>query len=150
MILEDALRQAPIEDLTFRSSLNLYYTQSRMAHFHSRVLRPFEISNQQFNILRILKGQNGKPIVVGDISNRMVDKMSNTSRLVEKMRLKSLVERTECPHDRRKVELMLTDKGLDLVKNASETMSQEIRKRMSKLDDQELVELNRILDKLNG
>ena len=132
-----------------RASVNLYYTQARLHHFTSVVLKPFDISVQQFNVLRILKGQRGKPIGLGDITERMVDQMSNTSRLIEKMRVKGLVDRVSCPEDRRKVELTITAKGLSVVNDASEVVNEKTIHRLGVLTDEEVCTLNKLLDKLN-
>ena len=132
-----------------RASVNLYYTQAQLHHYTTVVLKPFDISVQQFNVLRILKGQQGKPIALGDITERMVDQMSNTSRLIEKMRLKGLVDRVSCPSDRRKVELTITKKGVSLVEEASEVVNAKTLERFGVLTEDEVSTLNKLLDKLN-
>ena len=135
--------------MQLRMALNLYYTQGRMHNFSTNLLKPFEISVQQYNILRILRGQKGKVISMSDITDRMIDKMSNTSRLIEKLRIKGLVERTECPNDRRKTEIKVTEAGLEVIKKASLLMDTELMERLKVLNDEEVAKLNNLLDKLN-
>ena len=132
-----------------RMALNLYYTQARLHSHSSGLLKSFDISVQQYNILRILRGQKGKVISVSDISDRMIDKMPNTSRLIEKLRIKGLIERTECPNDRRKAEIKITQEGLEVVGKASILMDTELLERFKVLEDEEVAVLNNLLDKLN-
>lgn len=150
MLLEQAIKQEKFSSLELRTLLNLYHTHSCMQAASHAVLKPFKISVQQFNILRILKGQKGNPVNVSDITERMLDKMSNTSRLIEKLRSKGLIDRRECPRDRRKAEILITDKGLDLVEEASKAMDESTLHRMEVLNQSELLLLNQILDKLNS
>jgi DNA-binding MarR family transcriptional regulator len=79
----------------------------------------------------------------------MIDKMSNTSRLLEKLRIKGLVERTECPQDRRKAEIKVTKEGLEIINQASIAMDAQLKDRLKVLDDEEVSILNNLLDKLN-
>lgn len=150
MLLEQAIKQDKFSSLELRTLLNLYHTHSSMQAASHAVLKPFKISVQQFNILRILKGQKGNPVNVSDITNRMLDKMSNTSRLIEKLRTKGLIDRRECPRDRRKAEILITERGLDLIEEASKAMEESTLHRMEALNQSELVLLNQILDKLNS
>ena len=78
------------------------------------VLKPYGVSIQQFNVLRILRGQKGVAANLSTVQNLMVDKISNTTRLIDKLIEKSLVERIICKENRRKIELFITDKGLSL------------------------------------
>lgn len=98
---------------------------------HRLLLKPHGISPEQFNILRILRGQKGKPIALRDISNRMIDKNSNTSRLVDKLLDKGLVQREACPADRRRVDIVLTASGQQITEALKNIMDQE----MSSLGD---------------
>ncbi|MBK8503676.1 MAG: MarR family transcriptional regulator [Saprospiraceae bacterium] len=149
MILEEAIKQTKFSSTELRTVLNLYHTHSSLQTFSHSILRPFSISIQQFNILRILRGQNGSAVSVSEITCRMLDKMSNTSRLIEKLRQKELIIRNECPEDRRRAEIEITPKGLQLIQEASEKMDSEIIKKMQVLSDDEIDTLNIILDKLN-
>ena len=85
-------------------------------HLNS-TLKAFEISLQQFNVLRILRGRKGIPANLQTVQKRMIHKMSNTTRLVDKLILKKLVVRKTCKQNRRKIEITITDKGLDVLSN---------------------------------
>lgn len=111
------------------------------------VLKPFDVSTQQFNVLRILRGQNGKPANLSTISERMVSKMSNTTRLVDKLLAKEYVERKICPENRRKVEISITAKGIEALEHMDAAMLQAENELTANLTDQELIKLNQILDK---
>ncbi|OQD41660.1 MarR family winged helix-turn-helix transcriptional regulator [Croceivirga radicis] len=111
------------------------------------VLKPFDVSTQQFNVLRILRGQNGKPANLSTISERMVSKMSNTTRLVDKLLAKEYVERKICPENRRKVEISITTKGIEALEHMDAAMLQAENELTANLTDQELIKLNQILDK---
>lgn len=81
-----------------------------------KTLKPFEISLQQFNVLRILRGRKGKPTNLHTLQKRMIHKMSNTTRLVDKLIDKKLVNREICKDNRREIEITITDKGLEILK----------------------------------
>ena len=116
----------------------------------SQALKPYEISLQQFNVLRILRGQKGKAINLQDIQTRMINKMSNTTRLVDKLFKKKFVKRIICKNNRRKVEISITDLGLSILDGLDpiiENTEQNITKHLNK---QELKQLNNLLLKLNN
>lgn len=98
-----------------KASLNLMFTGEWMMAQVDSLLKPFDISSQQYNVLRILRGQHGKPVNLYAIQERMLNRMSNATRLVEKLRLKGLVTRELCEQNRRKVEIAITDKGMELL-----------------------------------
>ena len=146
MKIEDAIRQSKFKDEFEKADINIMYTANWMnSQFHQR-LKPYGISQQQFNILRILRGQKGKPAPLKLITERMMDKMSNTSRLVDKMFKKELLDRRICADNRRQVEIILTDKGLEVCNEISE-MVEKARRQEVNLTESEAKELNRLLDK---
>ncbi|MCB0686754.1 MAG: MarR family transcriptional regulator [Saprospiraceae bacterium] len=149
MILEEAIKQQHFKSLELRTFLNIYHTHSTLQSALHADLKPYKISVQQFNILRILRGQKGKPVSASEITERMLDKMSNTSRLLEKLRIKELIIRRECPEDRRKVEIELTEKGLELVNIASVAIESDMDRKLGSFTHDELQTLNHLLDKLN-
>ncbi len=146
--LEDAIKQKKFRSQHIRAAINLHYASSQLQHFENSILKNYGISLQQFNLMRIVRGQKGKPISISEITDRMIDKMSNASRLAEKLRAKGLLARQICPKDRRKVEIILTDKGQSVIADASQTIDSAINKRLSVLSKDEAEELNRILDKV--
>jgi DNA-binding MarR family transcriptional regulator len=98
--------------------------------------------------LRILNGQD-KPISIIDIKGRMLDRMSNVSRLVEKLRVKGFVDRVECPTDRRLVEINITDKGRKFLKTITEAMPEHLHFRAA-LDDEQALLLSDLLDQMRS
>ena len=96
--------------------LNLLYTQNVVVDKFNEVLKPYDLSGEQYNVLRILRGQKGCPANMCLIQERMIAKNSNTTRLIDKLLLKDLVTREVCPENRRKIEVLITQKGLDLLK----------------------------------
>lgn len=130
-------------------TVNILFTSSWLGAKHTKMFRPYGISSQQYNILRILRGQLPNPASVSLLQDRMLDKMSNASRLVDKLKLKKLVERKECKDDRRQVDIIITEKGLELLKTINKDI--EIAENEFKtITPAEAKELNRILDKLRG
>ncbi len=83
---------------------------------YNRLFEPFDITQQQFNILRILRGA-GQPLSTLQIRQRMLDKMSDTSRIVDRLVKKGMVKKTICREDRRLVDILLTDKGKEIITN---------------------------------
>jgi DNA-binding MarR family transcriptional regulator len=128
-------------------TVNIMFTSSWLNNSQSKLFKPFGISPQQYNILSILRGQLPNPASVSLLQDRMIDKMSNASRLVDKLKLKKLVERKECKADRRQVDIIITEKGLELL----ETISKDLdiaEDSFKSITVSEAKELNRILDKL--
>lgn len=113
-------------------------------------LKPFDLSLEQFNVLRILRGQKGKPINLQDIQERMISKMSNTTRLVDKLIKKKFVKRTICKTNRRKVEIVITDLGLKTLKEVDPIIHSTEEKLTKNLTPDELIQLNKLLIKLKN
>jgi len=148
MRIEEAIKQENFRTPKHRASINIIYTAGWLNQESAQVLRPFDISVQQFNILRILRGQKGKPATVKLLTERMLDKMSNASRLVEKLRKKGYVERTECPDDRRRVDIYITSAGMEVCEQASEAMEANMHQSFQHLTSEEADILSNLLDRL--
>ncbi|MFI5205269.1 MAG: MarR family winged helix-turn-helix transcriptional regulator, partial [Flavobacteriales bacterium] len=129
--------------------INLMYTASWVMGSHNQRMKKFGISLQQFNILRILRGQYPNPAPLKLLTERMIDKMSNTSRLVEKLVQKKLVERKTCKLNRRQVDIVITPLGLDLVEKASLAVETDL-KDIFMLSNEEAKTVNDLLDKMRG
>ena len=123
------------------------YTQNILAEQFSDLLKPFDISTEQFNVLRILRGQKGKPANMSLIQERMLAKTSNTTRLVDKLLLKGLVTREICPDNRRKMEVMITQKGMQLLAELDPKVEQHEASLASSMSEEELEKLNFLLEK---
>lgn len=147
MRLEDAIKQKEFKDPFNKAVVNLLYSQSYIVSNQSCLFKPLGISPEQYNVLRILKGQKGQPITVSSIQERMLNRMSNASRLVEKLKQKELVIREECPTDRRQVDILVTDKGLKVLTELEEAVYAFNRKIIN-LSEEEVDQLNFLLDKM--
>jgi DNA-binding MarR family transcriptional regulator len=124
MRLEEELRMNKFRSAYQKASLNLMFTGEWLMARIDSLLKPYDISTQQFNVLRILRGQQGQPLNLFAIQERMLNRMSNATRLVEKLRLKGLVTREQCEANRRKVEIVITEKGLQLLDKLDPLMQQ--------------------------
>lgn len=149
MRLEDEIQQKEFKDDYSKAIVNILFTQSYIVTKQNNFLKPYSLSPEQYNVLRILRGQNGNPITVSSIQDRMLNKMSNASRLVEKLKQKGLVLREECPADRRQVDIMITEKGLQLLNQLQEEILNQ-NNNLIQLNQQEVSQLNFLLDKLRG
>ena len=115
MQLEKEIKQSAFNNEYQKLAVNILYTFFWMKEQNSQLLKPFGVTMQQYNVLRILRGQHPKGITTSDIRSRMLDKMSDTSRLVDRLTKRNLVEKRVNPSDRRLVEVRITDSGLDLL-----------------------------------
>ncbi|MBZ0097927.1 MAG: MarR family transcriptional regulator [Taibaiella sp.] len=113
--VEEHLITKPIKDPYIRAFLNVMFTGVWLQQKMGQLLKPFDITETQYNVLRILRGQNGEAMNLYEIQNRMIQKMSNVSRLIDKLVAKKLVTRRECKENRRRVDIGITQKGLDLL-----------------------------------
>ncbi|MCY7352466.1 MAG: MarR family transcriptional regulator [Cytophagaceae bacterium] len=149
MKIEEEIRQQTFENEHQKAVINLLFTSSWLQSLNNRFLKPFGISGQQFNVLRILRGQHPHPATLCNISERMLDKMSNATRLVEKLRHKGLVTRELNNSNRRQVAILITDAGLELLKNIEEKRREQ-EAVFNSISVGEAQELSRILDKLRS
>ena len=141
------IKQAKFKNEHQKMLVNILFTCGWLSSKYSGNLKPFGISTQQFNILRILRGQHPKPATVNLLIDRMLDKNSNASRLVEKLRIKKFVERAVCLDDRRAVNVAITKKGLDLLIELDKQEDKFIEE-LKKLSEYEAEHVNLLLDKL--
>jgi len=149
MELEKEIQQTKFKNEKHKAILNIFVTAGWLSCHQQRFFKDHDLSPQQYNVLRILRGQKGNPITVNGIQERMLDKSSNASRLIDKLKEKKLVERIICENDRRQVDLHITEKGLTLLKKLDIELEQEEIK-YGRITEKEAEELNRILDKLRG
>ncbi len=149
MELEKEINQKKFRSESHKLMVNIIYTFGWLNNQQSEFLKPYDITYQQFNVLRILRGQQMQPASIKLIRERMLDKMSDASRIVEKLRMKNLVERHICQHDRRSCQVFITQKGMDLL-STIDKLDQESDKQMSALSELEKKQLNDLLDKLRA
>ena len=127
--------------------LNVLCTQNVLGENFNELLKPYDLSAEQYNVLRILRGQKGKPANMCIIQERMIAKTSNTTRLVDKLLLKGLVTREVCPDNRRKMEVAITQKGLDLLKQLDAKVDEHEMVFANNLTHTEQEQLNYLLEK---
>lgn len=149
MRLEEEIVQRSFKNEYEKAIVNMVFSYNWLVNFHINLLKPYGITIQQYNILRILRGQRSKPATIKLIKERMLDRMSDASRIVEKLRVKGLVERNICASDRRNVDVLITEKGLNLLSEIDK-YEDEMEKRLSALNNNEVKQLNDLLDKMRG
>src|SRR5580698_11328695 len=146
MALEKDINQQVFRSEYQKAGINLIYTYNWMNEKVTRLFEPFDITQQQFNILRILRGA-GQPLSTLQIRQRMLDKMSDTSRIVDRLIKKGLVKKSVCHEDRRLVDILLTDKGKKLLQTM-DVLNDEIESIFKYLNVEEARQLNILLDKI--
>jgi DNA-binding MarR family transcriptional regulator len=149
MSLETDIQQTKFESEFQKAAVNIMFTSGWLYNANASRLKAFEITPEQFNVLRILRGSHPKALMLADITCRMIDKSSNATRLVEKLRQKGLVKREICKNNRRQVDIIITLKGISLLGEIDKTADQWLA-TLKNITKSEAQELNRILDKLRG
>lgn len=134
--------------LSVKTLINIMYTARTLEDDMADLLKPYKLSTPQFNVLRILRGQQGKPASLMTLQERMVHRNSNTTRLVDKLISKKLVARKICPHNRRKVDITISKNGLELLKTLDPLTEHLNTESTSNLNTEELTQLNSLLDKM--
>ncbi|MGY5352691.1 MarR family winged helix-turn-helix transcriptional regulator [Wenyingzhuangia sp. IMCC45533] len=127
-----------------KTMLNIRYTANYLSNLGAHILKPFEISNAQYNILRILRGAD-QPITMKVVKERMIEKSPNTTRLTDKLCNKQLVERVKSDDDKRAIYISITQKGLEILQHISFDL---LNSKLSRLTTQEQQALNKLLDKI--
>ena len=148
MKLEDEIRQ----DKGFKSQqqkamVNIFYTEGWLRNRLSETLKPHDLTSQQYNVLRILRGSNPKPMSTSCVRGRMLDKMSDVSRIVDRLFKKTLVDKQVCSTDKRLVDVFITEAGLIVLDKIDESVD-GMDKMFNSITDEEAAKLNEILDKL--
>lgn len=145
MKLEDQIKQSSFTSEMQKALINIAYTNSYLQSLLNKQFKPYNITIQQFNVLRILKGQHPEPVSINEITARMVDKMSNASRLVEKLKSKGYVNRSTCMFDRRQADVSLTESGVALLNDLNKAHDEQMSDFRHVSEDDYKV-LNAILD----
>lgn len=150
MKLEEEIKQSkPFKNELQKLILNINFTSSWLNTMASEMLKPFDITAPQYNVLRILKGRHPETYCNQEITARMIDKNSNATRIVDKLILKGFVKRSENPSDRRAVEIIITQKGLDLLQDIEQSSFGNTDKFMH-LEESKAKLMNEWLDQLRG
>lgn len=149
MKLEKEIKQEKFNGELHKLAVNIIYTHSWLNYHQIQLLSKFNLTPQQYNILRILRGQHPNPATINLLKERMLDKMSDASRLVERLRMKDLVERNHCKEDRRRAEVIITNKGLEVLKQL-DILEDKLNSVFNNINDEEAKAANYLLDKIRG
>jgi DNA-binding MarR family transcriptional regulator len=149
MSLEADIQQKSFRNEYQKAILNILYTQNFLVGRMSEVFKKFDITRQQYNVLRILRGQFPDPVTINLIKERMLEKMSDSSRIVERLRLKGLIQREGGKSDKRAAEISITASGLELLKKMQAEVD-ELESVLTGLTLDEAKELNTLLDKIRN
>lgn len=147
MNVEEIIKTKKTIPLKSRTLIHLMLVNNKVNETISTALKPYGVSLQQFNVLRILRGQGSTPANLTTLNERMVSKMSNTTRLVDKLLIKGFVYRSVCEENRRKIEITITEKGLKVLSDMDIVMQKTESELVEELTEQELQTLNSLLDK---
>lgn len=147
MKIEEEIKQPVFKDDYQKAMVNLLYTAGWLEFRQAAAFRQHGITLPQYNVLRILRGRHPEPATVNLLIERMLDKTSNASRIVDKLEAKELVTRTVCPSNRRAVDIRITDAGLALLQTM-QPLVEEQNQALCNLSATEANQLNSLLDKL--
>lgn len=146
MKIEEIIKSTVAMDDAKKVILNIMYTQNVISEKFNEILKPYDLSGEQYNVLRILRGQKGNPANMCVIQERMIAKNSNTTRLIDKLLLKEFVTREVCPDNRRKIEVLITQKGLDVLTELDPKVNEHEQFFAANLSKNDLQQLNSLLE----
>jgi DNA-binding MarR family transcriptional regulator len=148
MKIEEEIRQSKFKSPHQKALINLIFTYNWLHNRQQDFFKPFGITPQQFNILRILKGQHPSSISATEIKSRMLDKNSDISRLLDRLELKNLIEKKSCPSDKRASDVFISSEGIMLLENIAKV--QKDIDNVLQLSAEEAETLSNLLDKCRG
>lgn len=148
MKIEEEIKQVKFKSSHQKAVINLIFTSSWIQNQQQQFFKSFGITNQQFNILRILKGQFPNAISGTEIKSRMLDKNSDVSRLLDRLISKKLIQKQTCPNDKRAADVSITQAGLDILTELDKKQKQI--DTVLNLSEKEAEELSNLLDKGRG
>jgi DNA-binding MarR family transcriptional regulator len=146
--IEDEIQQKKFKSSHQKAVINLIYTANWVQNKHHHFFKSFGITGQQFNILRVLKGQHPKSISATEIKTRLLDRNSDVSRLLDRLGAKNLLTKNTCPQDKRASDIFITEQGLELLKEIDKT--QKDIDHVIALSTEEASQLSELLDKCRG
>ncbi|WP_170971095.1 MarR family winged helix-turn-helix transcriptional regulator [Ilyomonas limi] len=148
MKLEDAIQSHNFTSEKQKAGLHILFTAYQLKCEVSAILKPFDLTAEQYNVLRILKGKHPQNMCVKDIAGRMIERSSNVPRIIDRLVYKKLVKRSQSKEDKRETMMILTDKGLALLESSSQKMN-ETFDGILRLSNEESKILNDLLEKVN-
>lgn len=147
MKIEEEIVQKKFRNEWQKATINILFTHSWLQVKLKELLKPYGITHQQFNVLKILKGQHPCPVSTNTVRERMLDKMSDVSRIVARLQEKNLVNVCRSNQDKRLVDIILSDKGIALLSSIDE-QNAKMDTIAKSLTEEEAIQLNNLLDKL--
>ena len=148
MKLEDAIQSHNFKSENQKAGLHILFTAYQLKCKVSATLKPFDLTAEQYNVLRILKGKHPETMCVKDIAGRLIERSSNVPRIIDRLVAKKLVKRTQSKEDKRETMMALTEKGLALLESSSQQMN-ETFEGILRLNNEEAKTLNDLLEKVN-
>jgi DNA-binding MarR family transcriptional regulator len=148
-IQEDIKQRKAFRNDFQKAAVNIMYSYNWITEHFKKLLEPFDITMQQYNVLRILRGSYPDPLSTLEIRHRMLDKMSDVSRIVDRMLAKKLLTKKTCPTDKRLVDVLISKQGMELLQKM-DALEAEMDLLMSNLNADEAATLNQLLDKMRG
>jgi len=148
MDLKTQLKMRGFKSEHQKAHLNLYHTVFEMLYQEKQFFSQYNLTVNQYNVLRILRGQQGKPISIKDIRSRMLDRGSDVGRIIVRLEKKGLVKKMICEGDRRAMDIVISEKGLTLVNQIGDMTFENMPTRVTKLTEDEAQTLNELLDKI--
>jgi DNA-binding MarR family transcriptional regulator len=149
MKIEEEIKQKSFKNEFHKLVINLKFTAGWLGGIHNKIFKSYGISSQQYNVLRILRGQYPKPSSLILIRERMLDKESNASRLIDKLESSGYSKRVQCPNDRRQVDITITDQGRRLLDEIDPEVD-HITSQIFNINEGEAKLMNKLLDKLRN
>ena len=145
MKIEEEIKQSKFRNAQQKAIINLIYTTNWLSSKQQDFMKPYGITSQQFNILRILRGQHPKSISGTEIKSRMLDRNSDVSRLLDRLAVKDLITKNICPQDKRAVDVSITNEGMKLLQTIDK--SAEEMDSLLDLTEEEATMFSNLLDK---
>ena len=147
MKLEDAISNPKFNSEVHKATINILFTAHWLRTQINANLKPYGLTQEQYNIMRILKGKHPEKMCVKDIAQRMIERSSNVPRILDRLVRKNLIERKQSKQDRRETESVLTQKGLELLQKVNENVKENENKLMN-LNEAAAAQLNALLENL--
>lgn len=149
MKIEEEIQQRKFRSVYHKTAINLLFTSLRMGEVHAQFFKKYDLTIQQFSVLRILRVQYPTPLSARSIKEKMLDRQSDISRLLERLLKKNWVEKKPSLIDRRAFDVMLTESALHLLDSIDPKMH-EMDAAISRLSEAECDTLNELLDRSRG
>lgn len=150
MSIENDIMQKKFRSPLHKVYLNILFTSNWILSKELEIFKTYGLSSQQYNVLRILKGQHPNAVKVGSIAERMLDRNSNTSRLIDKLYQKKYVDRVVCPKDRRAMDVTLTPAGLQVLEDLEPIIAERENTTAQYITEEEATLMSNLLDKLRN